>query len=71
MTLSSMTFYPIQCNEEKFVEKLSGRRVVNAILQRLGQLTQDEGRITAAQILVVVYGLALTMRVMMDGEQIP
>ena len=71
MTLSSMTFYLIQCNEEKSVEKLSRRRVVNAILQRLGQLTQDEGRITAAQILVVVYGFALNMRVMMDGEQIP
>ena len=41
---------------------------IDAVLQRLGRLTQDEGRITAAQILVVVYGLTRTMRVVMDGE---
>ena len=61
----------IQCHEEKFVEKLSGRKGVDDVLQRLGRLTQDEGRITAAQILVVVYGLFQTMRVVMEGEQIP
>ena len=66
-----MLLYLIQCNEEKFVEKLSGRKDVAAVLQRLGRLTQDEGRVTAAQIFVVVYGLALTMRVVMDSEQIP
>ena len=71
MCLSSLTFYLIQCNKEKFVEKLSGRKDVDAVLQRLGRLTKDEGRISAAQILVVVYGLAQTMTVVMDGEQIP
>ena len=64
----SLTFYLIRCNKEKSVEKLSGMMDIDAVLQRLGRLTQDEGRITAAQILVVVYGLTRTMRVVMDGE---
>ena len=68
--LSSLTFYLAQPNEEKFVEKLSGKKDVDAVLQRLDRLTQDEARIAAAQILEVVHGLAQTMRVVMDGEQI-
>ena len=44
------------------------RKDVEAVLERLARLTQDEGQITAAQILVVVYGLAQTMRVVMDGK---
>ena len=71
MCLCSLTFYSIQCNKEKFIEKLSGRKDVDAVLQRLDRLTQGEVRITAVQILVVAYGLAQTMRVVMDGEQIP
>ena len=71
MSLSSLALYLIQCNKEKFVEKLSGSKDVDTVLQRLGRLTQDEGRISAAQIFVVVYGLAQTIRVVMDGEQIP
>ena len=64
----SLAFYLIQCNDEKSIEKLSRRKDVDAVLERLGRLTQDEGRISAAQILVVVYGLSQTMRVVMDGE---
>ena len=60
----------IHCHEETFVEKLSGRKDVDDVLQRLARLAQDGGRITAAQILVVVYGLSQTMRVVMEGEQI-
>ena len=38
-------------------------------MQRLGRLTQEEARITAAQTLDVVYGLVQNMRVVLDGEQ--
>jgi hypothetical protein len=39
------------------------------VLERLDRLTLDEARITASQILKVVYGLVQNMRVVMDGEQ--
>ena len=39
------------------------------VLERLDRLTLDEGRITASEILKVVYGLVQNMRVVMDGEQ--
>jgi hypothetical protein len=39
------------------------------VLERLDRLTLDEGRITAPQILEVVYGLVQNMRVVLDGEQ--
>jgi hypothetical protein len=52
----------------KFVKKLLGETEVEAVLQRLDRLTQDEARMTAAQTLEVVYGLVKNMRVVMDGE---
>ena len=52
----------------KFVKKLLGETEVEAVLQRLDRLTQDEARTTAAQTLEVVYGLVKNMRVIMDGE---
>jgi hypothetical protein len=52
----------------KFVKKLLGETEVEAVLQRLDRLTQDEARATAAQTLEVVYGLVKNMRVVMDGE---
>jgi hypothetical protein len=44
---------------------------MEAVLQRLDRLTQDEARTTATQTLEVVYGLLqnLNMRVVVDGEQ--
>ena len=39
------------------------------VLERLERLTVNEARMTAAQILEVVYGLVQTMRVVMDGKQ--
>ena len=63
-------YYLTQCNAEKLVKKLLGEKDVEAVLQRLDRLTQDEARITAAQTLEVVYGLVQNMRVVMDGEQI-
>jgi hypothetical protein len=53
----------------KFVKKLLGDNEVEAVLQRLDRLTQDEARTTAAQTLEVVYGLMQNMNVLVDGEQ--
>jgi hypothetical protein len=57
-----------QRNAEKLVKKLLGEKEVEAVLQRLDRLTQDEARITVAQTLEVVYGLVHNMKIVMDGE---
>jgi uncharacterized protein YpuA (DUF1002 family) len=57
-------------NEEKLVRKLVGEKKMEAVVQRLDRLTQDEARQTAAQILKVVHGLVENMKVVMDGEQV-
>ena len=49
------------------MKKLFGENDVEAVLQRLDRLTQDEARATGAQTLVVVYGLVQNMRTVMDG----
>ena len=56
-------------NEENLVRKLSGEKKMEAMVQRLDRLTQDEARQTVAQILKVVYGLVENMKVVMNGEQ--
>ena len=53
------------------MRKLLGEKDVEAILQRLDRLTQDEARTTAAHILEVVHGVVQNMNVVMDGEKIP
>ena len=58
-----------QCSTEKFVKKLFGENDIEAVLQRLDRLTQEEGRTTATQTLEVVYGLFQNMRVVIDGKQ--
>ena len=58
----------LQRHTVKFVKKLLGERDVEAILQRLDRLTQDEARTTAAQTLEVVHGLVHNISVVMDGE---
>jgi len=63
-------YYVTRCNTEKLFKKFLGEKDVEAVIQRLDRLTQDEARITAAQTLEVVYGLVQNMRVVMDGEQI-
>jgi hypothetical protein len=47
-----------------------GKKDVEPVLERLSRLTQDEAKLTAAQILEVVHGLVQNMRVITDGEQI-
>ena len=58
-----------QRNAEKLVKKLLGENEVEAVLQRLDRLTQDEARTAAAQTLDVVHGLVQNMKVVMDGAQ--
>jgi hypothetical protein len=57
-------------NEEKLVRKLVGEKKMEAMVQRLDRLTQDEARQTGAQILKVVHGLVKNTKVIMGGEQI-
>jgi hypothetical protein len=45
----------------KFVKKLFGEKDIEAVLQRLDRLTQDEARTAAAETLKVVYGLVQEM----------
>ena len=52
------------------MKKFFGENEVEAVLQRLDRLTQDEARTTAAQTLGVVYGLVQNMRVIIDGMRI-
>jgi hypothetical protein len=63
-----LLYFLAQRNAEKFFKKLFGENDVEAVLQRLDRLTQDEARTTAAQTLEVVYGLVQNMRVVTDGK---
>jgi hypothetical protein len=52
---------------EKFAKKLLGECEVEAILQRLDRLTQEEARMTVTHTLEVVHGLFDNLKVVMDG----
>jgi len=52
---------------EKFAKKLLGESEIEAVLQRLDRLTQDEARVTVAQTLQVVYGLVNNVKSVMEG----
>jgi hypothetical protein len=56
-----------QCVTEKFVKKLWGKDKTLGVLERLDQLTKDEGLSAVAQTLGVVHGIADDMRVVMGG----
>jgi hypothetical protein len=66
----SYNVLPDNVNTEKFVKKLFGEKDIEPTLQRLNRLTQEEAKLTTAQILEVVHGLVQNMRVVTDGEQI-
>ncbi len=42
---------------------------MEAVLQRLDRLTQEEAQTTATQTLEVVYGLVKNIKVVMDGTR--
>jgi uncharacterized protein YigA (DUF484 family) len=52
---------------EKFAKKLLGESEIEAVLQRLDRLTQEEGRMTVAQTLEVVHGLVNNVKIVMNG----
>ena len=58
-----------QCTTEKFAKKLLGETEIEAVLQRLDRLTQEEARITVAQTLGVVHGLVSNVKIIMEGAQ--
>jgi hypothetical protein len=52
---------------EKFAKKLLGDSEIEAAVQRLDRLTQDEARMTVAQTLSVVHGLVGNVKIIMEG----
>jgi hypothetical protein len=54
---------------KKFARKLLGENDVEAILQRLDRLTQEEAQMTVANTLEVVHGLFNNLKEVMDGAQ--
>jgi len=64
--LSSLTN---RCTE-KFIHKLLGERRIEAVLQRLAQLTQEEALMTGARTLEVVHGLSDDLKVVRDGAKL-
>jgi hypothetical protein len=62
-------FYFAQHHAVKFVKKFFKEKDIEAVLERLDRLTQDEVRTTAAHTLAVIHGLVQNMREFMDGGQ--
>jgi hypothetical protein len=58
-----------QHSAEKFAKKLLGESEIEGVLRRLDRLTQEEGRMTMAQTLEVVYGLVNNVKVVINGTQ--
>ncbi len=52
---------------EKFTKKLLGESEIEAVLQRLDRLTQDEARVTVAQTLSVVHSLVGNVKTVLEG----
>jgi hypothetical protein len=51
------------------VKKLFGESEIEAVLERLDRLTQDEARVGVAQTLGVVHGLVGNVKLIMEGTQ--
>ena len=64
-----LTFYFAEQRAVKFVKKYFNEKGIEAVLDRLDRLTQDEARTTAAHTLAIVHGVVQNMREFMDGEQ--
>ncbi|KAH9007661.1 hypothetical protein EDB85DRAFT_1884292 [Lactarius pseudohatsudake] len=54
---------------KKFAKKLLGESEIEGVLRRLDRLTQEEGRMTMAQTLEIVFGLVNNVKVVINGEQ--
>ena len=64
-----MIFYLSRCKAARLAKKRFGEKDIEAVLQRLDRLTQDEARTTAAEVLKVVHGHVQNMNVLMEGGQ--
>jgi hypothetical protein len=64
---AAIRYFLVEHRAEKFAKKLLGESDVEAVLQRLDRLTQEEARVTASHTLEVVHGLFDNVRVAMDG----
>ncbi len=60
-------YSPVERGTEKFAKKLLGESEIEAVLQRLDRLTQEEARATLAHTLEVVHGLFDNLRLVIDG----
>jgi hypothetical protein len=67
---TAIQFSPFERATVKFAKKLIRESDVEAVLQRLDRLTQEEARVASAHTLEVVHGLFDTLRVVMDGVSI-
>jgi hypothetical protein len=52
---------------EKYAKSFLGEKDIESVLRRLDRLTLDESRLTAFQILEIVYGLVNIIQVVMEG----
>ena len=59
----------VQCAVGKFAKKLLGKGEIEAVLQKLDRLTQEEAWMNVAQILGDVRGLVGNVRAVMEGTQ--
>ena len=59
----------IKFSAEKFAKKFIGDSEIEATVQRLDRLTQDEARATVAQTLGVTHGLVGNIKVVMEGAE--
>ena len=53
----------------KLGKKLLGENDIEAVLQRVDRLTQEEVRTTGAQTLELVYDLVKNIKIVMDGAR--
>ena len=68
MSVYLLTYFSLlTISAEKFAKKLLGESEVEAVLQRLDRLTQEEARMTAAHTLEVVHRLVNNVKLVMDG----
>jgi hypothetical protein len=62
------TVSPFKSSLEKFAKVLlKGGGDIEAVLQRLDRLTQDEAKMTVTQTLQVVYGLVNSVKMVMES----
>jgi len=65
----SPTAFFAQHHAVKFVKIFFKEKDIEAVLERLDRLTQDEAQTTAAHTLAIVHGLVQNMREFMGGER--